>query len=76
MPARLCPFRRAKGSPPNSTACCTPRQAYGFYAECLARYKGADTWRFFTDMFDYLPVAALVDGKILAIHGGEGVKNG
>jgi serine/threonine-protein phosphatase 2A catalytic subunit len=44
--------------------------AYGFYAECLNRYKGADAWRCFTDMFDYLPLAALIDDSILAIHGG------
>lgn len=45
--------------------------AYGFYAECLNRYKGSDAWRCFTDMFDYLPLAASIDGAILAIHGGS-----
>jgi len=45
-------------------------QAYGFYAECMARYKKPDAWKYFTDMFDYLPLCALVDGEIFAVHGG------
>lgn len=43
---------------------------YGFLAECQSRYKGIDVWKQFTDMFDHLPIAALIDEKILAIHGG------
>ncbi len=27
-------------------------------------------WRSFTDLFNYLPVAALIDEKILCMHGG------
>uniref|UniRef100_A0A7S2TQD6 Serine/threonine-protein phosphatase n=1 Tax=Lotharella oceanica TaxID=641309 RepID=A0A7S2TQD6_9EUKA len=47
--------------------------AYGFHTECLSKYgggQGLDAWKYFTDMFDYLPIAALINGKVLAIHGG------
>ena len=27
-------------------------------------------WKFFTDLFDYLPLTALVDGQIFCLHGG------
>jgi diadenosine tetraphosphatase ApaH/serine/threonine PP2A family protein phosphatase len=28
-----------------------------------------NTWRYFTDLFDYLPLGAIVDEEILCIHG-------
>ena len=28
-----------------------------------------NTWRYFTDLFDYLPIGALVDNEVLCIHG-------
>ena len=28
------------------------------------------TWRCFTDLFNYLPVAAIIDDKIFCVHGG------
>ena len=27
-------------------------------------------WKYFTDLFDYLPLTALVEGEIFALHGG------
>ena len=27
-------------------------------------------YRYFTDLFDYLPLTALVDGQIFCLHGG------
>ncbi|EER03367.1 protein phosphatase 2B catalytic subunit, putative [Perkinsus marinus ATCC 50983] len=46
-------------------------QVYGFYAECSLKYNDdLSVWRSFTDMFDYLPVAAVVGGRTLAVHGG------
>ena len=27
-------------------------------------------WKMFTDMFNYMPVAALIDDKIFCVHGG------
>jgi len=45
-------------------------QVYGFYSECMRKYGSPNVWRYFTDMFDFLSIAALVDGKMLGIHGG------
>ncbi|CAE8652351.1 unnamed protein product, partial [Polarella glacialis] len=35
-------------------------QVYGFYAECLRKFGDAAVWQYFTDLFDYLPIAAVV----------------
>jgi serine/threonine-protein phosphatase 2A catalytic subunit len=43
---------------------------YGFYDECLRKYGNANVWNYFTDLFDYLPMTALVAGKIFCLHGG------
>ncbi|KAM0675734.1 hypothetical protein GVAV_000509 [Gurleya vavrai] len=45
-------------------------QVYGFYDECIRKYGSINTWRLFTDLFDYLPVSALVDGEMFCMHGG------
>lgn len=45
-------------------------QVYGFYDECLRKYGNANVWKFFTDMFDYLPLTALVEISIFCLHGG------
>ena len=42
---------------------------YGFYDECKRRYN-VRLWRNFTELFNFLPVAALIDEKILCMHGG------
>ena len=42
---------------------------YGFYDECKRRYN-VKLWKSFTDLFNYLPVAAIIDDKILCMHGG------
>ncbi|CAE8637648.1 unnamed protein product [Polarella glacialis] len=34
-------------------------QVYGFYAECLRKFGDAAVWQYFTDLFDYLPIAAV-----------------
>eukprot|EP00698_Gefionella_okellyi_P004519 TRINITY_DN14148_c0_g1_i1.p1 TRINITY_DN14148_c0_g1~~TRINITY_DN14148_c0_g1_i1.p1 ORF type:complete len:309 (+),score=42.47 TRINITY_DN14148_c0_g1_i1:74-1000(+) len=45
-------------------------QVYGFYAECMRKYGNANVWTYFTDMFDYLTIAAVIDNTIFCTHGG------
>ncbi|KAL6770852.1 hypothetical protein ACKKBF_B32965 [Auxenochlorella protothecoides x Auxenochlorella symbiontica] len=45
-------------------------QVYGFYDECLRKYGTANVWKYFTDLFDYLPLTALVENQIFCLHGG------
>ena len=42
---------------------------YGLYDECKRRYN-VRLWKSFTELFNYLPVAAIIDDKILCMHGG------
>jgi len=45
-------------------------QVYGFYEEVMRKYGNSNPWKYCTDIFDYLAIAALIEGKILCIHGG------
>ena len=45
-------------------------QVYGFYDECVRKYGTANVWKYFTDLFDYLPLTCLVENQILSLHGG------
>lgn len=49
--------------------CASINRIYGFYDECKRRYS-IRLWKTFTDCFNCLPVAALIDEKILCMHGG------
>ena len=42
---------------------------YGFYEECKRRHS-IRLWKAFSDCFNYMPIAAVVEGKILCMHGG------
>ena len=43
-------------------------QVYGFYDECLRKYGNPNVWKYFTDLFDYLPLTALVDGQVHSVY--------
>ena len=45
-------------------------QTYGFYDECQRKFGHSRVWKCLTEVFDYLPITALVDGQVLALHGG------
>lgn len=49
--------------------CASINRIYGFYDECKRRYS-IKLWKVFTDCFNCLPVAAIVDEKIFCCHGG------
>ena len=45
-------------------------QAYGFYEECMRKYGSVNVWRYVTDIFDYLPLSAIISDQIFCVHGG------
>jgi serine/threonine-protein phosphatase PP1 catalytic subunit len=52
-------------------------RVYGFYDECILYFKeegkrryNLKIWKLFSEMFNWMPVAALIDDKIFCVHGG------
>lgn len=49
--------------------CSSINRLYGFYDECKRRYN-FKIWKMFGDCFNCFPVAAIIDDKIICMHGG------
>ena len=49
--------------------CNSITRMYGFYDECKRRYN-LSMWREFCSMFNYLPISAIIDDRVLCMHGG------
>jgi serine/threonine-protein phosphatase PP1 catalytic subunit len=49
--------------------CSYINRQFGFYDECMEHYD-VNVWHIFSDVFNCLPVAAVVDEKIFCVHGG------
>ena len=47
----------------------TINRIYGFYEECKRRFS-IKLWKQFGELFKCLPVAALIEDRILCMHGG------
>jgi diadenosine tetraphosphatase ApaH/serine/threonine PP2A family protein phosphatase len=43
---------------------------YGLQAECLKAYGHSGMWSVLNEVFNYLPIAAIVDNRIFCVHGG------
>lgn len=50
--------------------CRQVNQMYGFYNECLNAYGHTGIWTIYNEAFDLLPMAALIEGRVFAVHGG------
>jgi len=49
--------------------CASINKIYGFFDECKIRYT-VKLWKTFTDSFNCLPICAIIDEKIICMHGG------
>lgn len=50
--------------------CRQVNQMYGFYVEIQATYGHAGLWTMCNEIFDMLPMAAVIDGEVFSVHGG------
>ena len=54
----------------NKISLCSYPQTYGLYDECVSKYGSSIVWKYFTEIFDYLSLSAIIDGEIFCVHGG------
>lgn len=50
--------------------CSQVNQMYGFYEELLNRFGHAGPYKMCNEIFNLLPMAAVIDNKIFCVHGG------
>lgn len=49
--------------------CGTVNRVYGFFDECKRKYS-VKVWKAFVDVFDCMPIAAVIEDQIFCVHGG------
>ncbi len=49
--------------------CASINKIYGFFDECKKRYN-IKLWKNFVECFNYLPISAIIEDKIILMHGG------
>jgi diadenosine tetraphosphatase ApaH/serine/threonine PP2A family protein phosphatase len=47
-------------------------EQYGFKEECDSRYPDSNIWQRANDLFTYLPLAIVLGGSVVCLHGGLG----
>ena len=50
--------------------CYDTNKIYGFYKEISKIYSNDEIFNAFNDCFDWMPISAIIDGRILCLHGG------
>ena len=50
--------------------CRQVNQMYGFFSDCQLSYGNSGIWFFCNEVFDLLPLSAVVDDEIYSVHGG------
>jgi serine/threonine-protein phosphatase PPG1 len=45
-------------------------QVYGFFSECQRKFGNPAVWQYFTDVFDFLPLSAVINERLFCVHGG------
>lgn len=36
----------------------------------MKKYGNANPWKYFTEVFDFMGIAAIVEGSVFCVHGG------
>lgn len=49
---------------------CSITQTYGFYNECTVKYHDTFVYQKCCELFNYLPLAAIIDDRVFGVHGG------